>query len=234
LALGAHSVRLERDQQDCLSQATVELLRRQQERDRCERECVHALQACREARWALESRHSQIGDGTIRRALPCLRELQCHQSTLVAEQVQITELSEFLRRAKATYTQTVRELECISVAVHDARRCHAQVGLDAPRRRDVRRDEASPEETPEQAPEATPEEATACQPSAQEQAGVLARSEKQEEGEEEEAHKVDVTDGVVSMEVSCAQRAFTQDKGPCATLRRRSQVGKTCTELGGG
>lgn len=122
LAYGAHKVTLDRDQQDGLSRATVRVLKSQQERDRHEQEYTRLLKEYREAQESAEAWRAQIGDAAIRRALPCFRQLQEHQRTLALEQSRINALVERTASAKSMYSSSMRELDRISVAVHDARR----------------------------------------------------------------------------------------------------------------
>lgn len=126
LAYGAHKVALDRDQQDGLSRATVRVLRCQQERDQREQDYARVLREYQVAEEAAEAWRAQIGESAIRRALPCFKQLQQHQLTLAAEQTRINALSEKAKSAKTAYNHSMRELDRISVAVHVARKSHAE------------------------------------------------------------------------------------------------------------
>lgn len=93
----------------------------QGERDRLEWNCAGALGEHREALDALEMWRAQVGDTTIKRALPCLRLLRQHQKRLLVEQSRIAELFERTRDVKTAYRESLRDLEQISSAVHAAR-----------------------------------------------------------------------------------------------------------------
>lgn len=146
LAYGAHKVQLDPGQQDGLSRATVRVLQCQQERDVREQEYARALRDYQEAQEALEAWRMQIGDSTIKRVLPCFKQLQQHQVTLAQEQNHINTCAERARCAKNKYHNSLRELDRINVAVHEARRDRSAVLDSTP--------EAAPEETP---PEIAPE-----------------------------------------------------------------------------
>uniref|UniRef100_A0A7S4RWF5 Uncharacterized protein n=1 Tax=Alexandrium monilatum TaxID=311494 RepID=A0A7S4RWF5_9DINO len=154
LAYGAHKVKLDGDQQDGLSRATVRVLRCQQERDRREQEHSRAVRELQEATEAAETWRTQIGDTTIKRALPHHRLLQKHQVTLAAEQTMINQLSERTRQAKAAYTHSMKELDRINVAVHDARKIHVKAS-----RRPAQPDEPEAEAPPGEMHEGMPEQA---------------------------------------------------------------------------
>jgi len=174
LAYGAHRVTLDSDTQDGLSRATVAVLRCQQERDRCEQEYARALREYQEAQELLESWRTQIGDSTIKRVLPCFRQLQQHQQMMASEQTRINTLEKRAKAAKNMYKNSMRELDRINVAVHTARR--ESVGDEASLavERLVFGDEPGPlqaraslsapagmlKESPETPPEVTPEVCT--------------------------------------------------------------------------
>eukprot|EP00438_Fugacium_kawagutii_P018400 Skav220288 [mRNA] locus=scaffold915:120249:123378:+ [translate_table: standard] len=100
-------VRLDRDQQDGLSRATVRVLKCRQE----------AKQAC-------ESWRSQLGDALIKRYEPVFRrvraitgQLQQHQSTLRTERQRIQGFTERAASAKGIYNKSLAELDRINIAV---------------------------------------------------------------------------------------------------------------------
>ncbi|CAE7335579.1 sh3bp5l, partial [Symbiodinium necroappetens] len=94
LAYGAHKVRLDRDQQDGLSRATVRVLRCRQERDRREQEYAESLREYEDAKAMLEDLKHKLGEALIKRYEPIFRQLQQHQLTLSAEQQRIASFSE--------------------------------------------------------------------------------------------------------------------------------------------
>jgi chromosome segregation ATPase len=122
LAYGAHKVTLDKDQQSALSSATVRVLRCQQDRDRSEQEYAKALREYQDAQEAADTKRAQVGDSVIRKALPCFRQLQQHQQELDRERRRLAELEEQTKRAKAQYHGSMRGLDKINVAVHDARK----------------------------------------------------------------------------------------------------------------
>jgi len=122
LAYGAHKIALDSRQQDGLSRATVRVLRCQNERDACEREYMTAVREFQQAREAAETFRREIGDSTIRKALPCFRELQQHQQNLAAEQTRISTLTERAKAAKSAYNASMNELDRISNDVHTFRK----------------------------------------------------------------------------------------------------------------
>jgi len=124
LAYGAHKVFLDYDEQHKLSCATVQVLKTQEERDRCEQ--VHARYLCemKEAQRQADVQRSRVGESTIRRALPCFRKLQQHKRTLASVQGEISTLTERIATAKAAYHGSMIGLERISNAIHEARKAH--------------------------------------------------------------------------------------------------------------
>jgi len=137
LAYGAHKVRLDRDQQDGLSRATVRVLKCRQDRDRREQDYAESLREYEEAKQACESWRSQLGDALIKRYEPVFRQLQQHQSTLTTERQRIAGFTERAAAAKGIYNKSLAELDRINVAVHEARAA-AKVKADP-----------SPEDAPE-------------------------------------------------------------------------------------
>eukprot|EP00435_Cladocopium_sp_Y103_P062535 s358_g24.t1 len=140
LAYGAHKVRLDRDQQDGLSRATVRVLKCRQDRDRREQDYAESLREYEEAKQACESWRSQLGDALIKRYEPVFRQLQQHQSTLRTERQRIQGFTERAasaprsenhrsngsnrcsgESAKGIYNKSLAELDRINVAVHEAR-----------------------------------------------------------------------------------------------------------------
>jgi len=160
LAYGAHRVELDGSQQDGLSRATVRVLKCQQERDRRETDYAVVLHQYQEAQEETDVLRSQIGNATIKRTMPCFKELQNYHHTLAAEQRMIHCLTERAKTAKASYHSTLRELDRISNAVHTARQLHSSSKALEVTARAVGKEsniaEADvPEETPERTPEAT-------------------------------------------------------------------------------
>eukprot|EP00931_Biecheleriopsis_adriatica_P002821 TRINITY_DN10395_c0_g1_i1.p1 TRINITY_DN10395_c0_g1~~TRINITY_DN10395_c0_g1_i1.p1 ORF type:complete len:322 (-),score=88.15 TRINITY_DN10395_c0_g1_i1:34-999(-) len=145
LAYGAHKVQLDKDQQDGLSRATVRVLKCRQERDRREEEYAESLREYEEAKEALEGWKISLGESMIKRYQVCFRHLQQHQSTLKAEQQRISTFSERALAAKSVYNNSLAELDRINVAVHNARRFHAEKKASC----------ALPEDVPEAPPEVT-------------------------------------------------------------------------------
>jgi len=141
LAYGAHKVRLNRDQQDDLSRTTVRVLKCQEDRDSSEQEYAKALRDFQEAQENVEAWRVQIGESTIRRTLPCFRRLQKHQVALASEQSRISSFTERAQHAKSAYQKSLRELDRINHAVHNARR-----GYEAGQ---PQRPSTVPEESPE-------------------------------------------------------------------------------------
>lgn len=148
LAYGAHKVRLDRDQQDGLSRATVRVLKCRQDRDRREQDYAESLREYEEAKQACESWRSQLGDALIKRYEPVFRQLQQHQSTLRTERQRIQGFTERAASAKGIYNKSLAELDRINVAVHEARAV-AKEATEAPA--------VPPAVPPEEAPEAAPE-----------------------------------------------------------------------------
>mmetsp|Transcript_80654 Transcript_80654/g.127416 ORF Transcript_80654/g.127416 Transcript_80654/m.127416 type:complete len:306 (+) Transcript_80654:86-1003(+) len=151
LAYGAHKVRLDRDQQDGLSRATVRVLKCRQDRDRREQDYAESLREYEEAKQACESWRSQLGDALIKRYEPVFRQLQQHQSTLRTERQRIQGFTERAASAKGIYNKSLAELDRINVAVHEARAV-AKEATEAPA---VPAPAVPPEEAPEAAPEVT-------------------------------------------------------------------------------
>lgn len=149
LAYGAHKVRLDCDQQDGLSKATVRVLRCQQERDRREQEYSRALAEYQDAQKGLESWKNMIGEFTIKRTLPCFRQLQQQQNALATEQQRINSFTDKAQAAKASYNHAIKELDRISGAVHDARKVHKAMNAAA----ELNEAQRAPEQSPEAAPE---------------------------------------------------------------------------------
>lgn len=126
MACAGSKVSLDMDQQDAFSRATVRVLKCQQERDHREVEYANALREFQEAQETTEAWRAQLGDLAIKRALPSFRQLQQHQETLAGEQCRIKALTERVRHSKAAYHNSMRALDRISNAVHEARREHKQ------------------------------------------------------------------------------------------------------------
>lgn len=122
LAYGAHKVTLDKDQQSGLSTATVRVLRCQTERDRSEQEYARALREYQDAQEQAEAQRAKAGDSVIRRALPCFRQLQAHQQELERVRRVLGEVNERIRASKTLYNSSLRGLDRINVAVHDARK----------------------------------------------------------------------------------------------------------------
>ncbi|CAK0821413.1 unnamed protein product [Prorocentrum cordatum] len=83
---GAHNVPLDGDMQEGLSRATVEVTRCQRERDRLEGEYAKVLREYQKSQEDLEAWRAHIGDTTIKRTLPCFRQLHQQQLKLASEQ----------------------------------------------------------------------------------------------------------------------------------------------------
>lgn len=163
MAYGAHKVQLDRRSQDKLASATVRVLTCQQERDRLEQEYAHVLREYQEAQESVDAWRSQIGESTIKRTLPCFRQLQQHQHALAAEQQRISTYTERRETAKNAYARTLRELDRISACVHAARQEYKE--RHGPTSSDVgtcsAEDSPPPEITGrENTPPSTPERAT--------------------------------------------------------------------------
>ena len=114
-------MRLDGDQQDGLSRATVRVLKCRQERDRREQDYAESLRDYEEAKQSLERWRLQLGDALIKRYESVFKQLQQHQSTLAAERQRIAGFSERAASAKGIYNGTLAELDRINVAVHEAR-----------------------------------------------------------------------------------------------------------------
>jgi hypothetical protein len=125
LGYGAHNLSLDWEQQEGLSRATVHALKSQQERDRCEGEYAKALQEYEEAKAVAARCKAEGGDALIRRMVPCFRQLQTTQQHLAERQRRVNALQERIRVAKNIYHQSMKGLEDISTAVHNARKEHA-------------------------------------------------------------------------------------------------------------
>lgn len=125
LAYGAHSVSLDWEQQEGLSRATVHALKSQQDRDKCEHEYTSTLKEYEEAKKAAEICRSKVGKSQIQRMVPCFRQLQQSQLHLDERRKHLAVMQERIRIAKYTYNQSMRGLERISTAVHNARKEHA-------------------------------------------------------------------------------------------------------------
>lgn len=126
LAYGAHKVQLGQAEQDSLSRSTVHVLRCRQERDRREVEYSKALGDYQAAQKHQESWKAQIGETSIKRTLPCFKQLQMQQNALAAEQQRINSFTERAQCAKTAYNNAIKELDRINVSVHEARKAHQQ------------------------------------------------------------------------------------------------------------
>jgi chromosome segregation ATPase len=127
LDYGAHNVSLDCEQQELLSRATVHALTSQQERDKCEREYSQVLKEYDGAKADLEKRRATIGEAQIRRMVPCFQQLQHRQNLLAERQKRVSALQERIRIAKNAYHQSMRSLDRISTAVHNARKEHREL-----------------------------------------------------------------------------------------------------------
>jgi len=125
LAFGAHNVVLDLEQQEVLSRATVRALESQQQRDKCESEYSRVLREYEDTKAELERCRAVVGQAQIRRMMPCFQELQNRQYNLADRQKRINVLQERIRVAKNSYHQSLRGLDRISTAVHEARKAHA-------------------------------------------------------------------------------------------------------------
>jgi len=157
LAYGAHRVQLDGSQQDGLSRATVRVLTCQQERDRCETDYARSLREYQEAQEKTEVLRTQIGSATIKRTMPCFKQLQSFHHTLATEQHMIQGLTERAKTAKASYHSTLRELDRISNAVHTARQLHSSKALQVTTRAAGKEHDMAEADVPEETPETTPE-----------------------------------------------------------------------------
>lgn len=126
LAYGAHNVSLDSEQQEGLSRATVRALKSQQERDKCEAEYAKVLKEYQDAKTDLEKCRATVGEAQIRRMMPCFQQLQNRQHHLAEKQKRVSVLQERIRVAKNAYHQSMRGLDRISTAVHNARKEHAK------------------------------------------------------------------------------------------------------------
>jgi len=159
LAYGAHRFQLDGSAQDGLSRATVRVLKCQQERDRRETDYARTLHEHQEAQEQTEVLRSQIGDATIKRTMPCFKQLQSYHDTLAAEQRMIHDLTERAKTAKALYNSTLRELERINNAVHTARQLHNSKASQVTTRGAGKQRDIAEADVPEETPETTPEAA---------------------------------------------------------------------------
>ncbi|CAK0789333.1 unnamed protein product [Prorocentrum cordatum] len=156
---GSHNVLLDGEMQDGLSRATVEVTRCQRERDRLEGEYAKALKEYQKSQRDLEAWRAHIGDATIKRTLPCFRQLHQQQLKLASEQNRISAFADRARAAKSAYGTSMRELDRISTAIHAARRDHAEGRLApapaAARQRGAGGSRPTVAAQPEDSPEAT-------------------------------------------------------------------------------
>jgi hypothetical protein len=64
---------------------------------------------------------AKIGDDAVALARPLVEQLSRQQQAAASCGRRVTVLQDRLVAAKASYKQTMAELECISLSVHDAR-----------------------------------------------------------------------------------------------------------------
>lgn len=98
----------------------------QKDRENCEAQYVCALKHHRTAQEVLETLRSQLGGAIIQRSLPAFQTLQEYQLQLVVEHSRMNTLTERAAHSKQGYQKCMRELEHISMAVHNIRRVHGQ------------------------------------------------------------------------------------------------------------
>lgn len=95
-----------------------------QERDQCEEQYVSALREHRSAQEAIEALRGQFGDAIVQSMSPAFQQLQECQLQVTVEQSRMNTLVERAQHSKLEYQRCMRELEHISMAVHNARREH--------------------------------------------------------------------------------------------------------------
>eukprot|EP00427_Karlodinium_veneficum_P006046 CAMPEP_0169179418 /NCGR_PEP_ID=MMETSP1015-20121227/67624_1 /TAXON_ID=342587 /ORGANISM="Karlodinium micrum, Strain CCMP2283" /LENGTH=218 /DNA_ID=CAMNT_0009254453 /DNA_START=9 /DNA_END=663 /DNA_ORIENTATION=- len=93
--------------------------------DRVESEYSRVLREYEDTKAELERCRAVVGQAQIRRMMPCFQELQNRQYNLADRQKRINVLQERIRVAKNSYHQSLRGLDRISTAVHEARKAHA-------------------------------------------------------------------------------------------------------------
>jgi len=147
---GGATVSLDSEHQEAFARATVSVLKCQQEKDHREQEYAIALKDFQEAQEHMEAWRVQIGEAAIKRAMPSFRQMQSHQKKLAAEQARMNALTERVRHAKIAYHNSMRELDRISTAVHEARREYKEA--------EAQRPASTPAAIEQQAEEQKPEE----------------------------------------------------------------------------
>jgi len=92
----------------------------------CER-YAHTLQAWREAREALDTLRTRVGETAIRNTMPCFTQLEHQREVMASEHARLQQLAGATRDAKDRYCESLRELEKLSDGMHRARSEAVQV-----------------------------------------------------------------------------------------------------------
>jgi len=90
-----------------------------------QREHAKAVEACVVAKATMQRLEAQNGQDIVALARPLMEQFQRQQQAAASSGRRVAALQEQLASAKACYKQTMAELECISLSVHDARKSFA-------------------------------------------------------------------------------------------------------------
>jgi len=126
IARGFASAAAKRSKAEADGCSSDEVKRLQKDCQDSEDEYVRALHHHRNAQEALETFRVQIGDSIIQRTLPAFEVWQEQQIQLAVEHSRMNTLSERAAHSKSVYQKCMRELEHISMAVHNIRKAHGQ------------------------------------------------------------------------------------------------------------
>lgn len=121
LQYGAHDVRLDAQQQEQLSKATMRVLVAQQQRDHLETCYAKVLGDFQHAQSQEEARRREIGSTCINKARPCFKVIERYQLDLKTKRKLLDELGQQTEATKNEYNEALRSLEEVNNSVHALR-----------------------------------------------------------------------------------------------------------------
>eukprot|EP00397_Hematodinium_sp_SG-2012_P029236 GEMP01030864.1.p1 GENE.GEMP01030864.1~~GEMP01030864.1.p1 ORF type:complete len:542 (+),score=149.39 GEMP01030864.1:53-1678(+) len=121
LQYGAHDVRLDAQQQEHLSKATMRVLVAQQQRDHIETCYTKVLSDFQHAQGQEDARRKEIGITAIDKVRPCFKQIERYQLELKTQEKRLDELDQKTEVAKFQYDKALGSLEVVNNSVHALR-----------------------------------------------------------------------------------------------------------------
>lgn len=121
LQYGAHDVRLDPQQQEQLSKATLSVMITQQERDHLEINYATVLGDFQNSQKIQEERRKELGKKFIEKLRPCFNQIKRYDQQVEAQRRLLETLVRETEMAKNEYNDALRSLEGVNNSVHALR-----------------------------------------------------------------------------------------------------------------